>query len=253
MRWDLTGRVAIVTGASQNIGKAIAEALAEAGASLVISALDADELDAAAEEMRTTQRALVETVAGDLCEEGFAHQIADRALDAYGGVDIVVNNALIDKGERCALLEVSRPSWDRKFAGYLFSPLDLVARTTASMAERGHGSVINVVSGAALTPIVGMGAYGVSKATMWAMTRQLARELAPHVRVNALCPGTTTETGTIEQAKTEPLLRSVPLQRMGTARESAEAALFLASDASSYTTGQMLRVDGGRSELVSPV
>lgn len=249
---SLKGRVAIVTGASRNIGYEAAKALAKAGAAVVVNGLDGEALQRVAEELRTLGAGAA-IAAGDICEERVTREIAAVALKEFGGVDILVNNALIDGGaDQCPTLETSRRSWDRKFEGYVHAPLRLIHDLQESMCARGHGSVINVISGVAFTPIRGMGAYGVSKAAMLALTRQLARELAPEIRVNAVCPGTTSMDGQLLHEGMRPLLARVPLHRMGRAEETARAILHLASDASSYTTGAVLFADGGRTELIAP-
>jgi NAD(P)-dependent dehydrogenase (short-subunit alcohol dehydrogenase family) len=250
---DLAGRVAVVTGATRNIGFATAELFARQGASLVINALSEDALDDTAEHLRSIGDGKVVAAAGDICDAATTTRIIEAALDVLGGADIIVNNALIDGGrDGFTLLEAPRSAWDRQFEGYIHAPLRLAAALAPTMAAGGHGSIVNVISGAALTPLSGMATYGVTKAAMWAMTRHLAKELAPDIRVNALCPGTTSATGELELEAMKPLVARVPLQRLGTAAETARAALFLASDASSYTTAQLLFADGGRSELISP-
>jgi NAD(P)-dependent dehydrogenase (short-subunit alcohol dehydrogenase family) len=249
----MTGRVAVVTGATRNIGYAIAEALATAGASVVINALRDDGLERAIEQLDELGPARVVGVAGDLCDRDTTAAIAELALTEFNGADVVVNNALIDGGpDGHTLLAAPRTAWDRQFEGYVHAPLRLLRALAPSMAERDHGAVVNVVSGAAFTPLAGMATYGVTKAALWALTRHLAKELAPTVRVNALCPGTTSESGTLEVPGMETLVRHVPLRRIGQASEVARAALFLASDASIYTTGQLLYADGGRTELIAP-
>jgi NAD(P)-dependent dehydrogenase (short-subunit alcohol dehydrogenase family) len=130
------------------------------------------------------------------------------------------------------------------------------------LAGRG-GSIVNVLTTAAFLPLSPMAPYGVTKAALWTMTRYLAKECAPTVRVNAVCPGTTSADGSVTFASWYTALPQVPLGRMGLADETAKAVLFLASDASSYTTGQNLFVDGGRvnclagsvggSELATPL
>ena len=249
---SLKGRVAVVTGASRNIGYETAKALAGAGAAVVVNGMDGDALARVVDELRPLGAGAAMAV-GDICEERVTREIAAVALKEFGGVDILVNNALIDGGaDQCPTLETPRLSWDRKFEGYVHAPLRLINDLQETMRARGHGSVVNLISGVAFTPIKGMGAYGVAKAALYALTRQLARELAPHIRVNAVCPGTTSADGKLVHEGMRPLLRHVPLNRMGRAEETARAVHFLASDAAAYTTGQVLFADGGRSELIAP-
>jgi NAD(P)-dependent dehydrogenase (short-subunit alcohol dehydrogenase family) len=114
------------------------------------------------------------------------------------------------------------------------------------MAQRDGGSIINVVSGSGFQPSPNLGAYGVSKAALWMMTRYLAAEAAPAIRVNALCPGITSPDGQPEHLAHRQLLPLVPMRRLGRADEMVGAAIYLASDAASYTTGEILFVNGGR-------
>lgn len=249
----LEGRVAVVTGASRNIGYAVAQALSRAGASVVINGVDGEGLEAARKRLQEDAPSPVVAVGGDICDSAVTARIVAETIEIFGGVDILVNNALIDGGiDGFAVLDAPRESWDRKLEGYVHAPLRLLREMYPSMRERGHGAVINVVSGVAFTPITPMGTYGVTKAAMVALTRQLARELAPEIRVNALCPGTTSEDGVLAHQAMRPLLDKVPMKRMGRAAEAALGAVYLASDASSYTTGHVLFVDGGRTELVTP-
>ena len=243
---SLTGRVALVTGATKNIGLAIAREFAQAGADLVITARTRDRLESVADELRGLGSGRVLPVAGDIGVAADVDDLAAAALAEFDGVDIVVNNALVDMGHQ-TLFETPPETWDNGLRSYIRSPVQLVKSLHPAMASRGHGSVINLVSTAAFMPVASLGAYGVMKASMWAMTRYMASELAPHVRVNALCPGTTSETASAgDNARWNAVLPFVPLKRMATPDETARSALYLASDMSSYTTGQVIFVDGGR-------
>jgi NAD(P)-dependent dehydrogenase (short-subunit alcohol dehydrogenase family) len=241
----------LVTGATKNIGLATARAFADRGANLVIVARSQDRLEQVAEELRERGGGRVVPVATDLTAPDQVAELGPTALEALGGIDVLVNNALVDMGHD--LIVDSDPAvWQSGLDGYLRGPLALIAALADSMAERGRGSIVNLVSTAAFTPVRGLGAYGVMKAAMVAMNRYLAAELAPAIRVNAVCPGTTSEDGTTAgNANFERLVDRVPLKRMGTPDETAKAIVFLASDAASYTTGQVLFVDGGRVELSS--
>jgi NAD(P)-dependent dehydrogenase (short-subunit alcohol dehydrogenase family) len=242
----LEGRVALVTGGSRNIGLAIARRFAAAGADLVITARTPETLTAVAADIRATTGRRVLAVAGDAAEPDDIDRLASRALEEFGGVDVVVNNALTSVGSTDSVLDADDAVWEASMRGYVQGPLRLLRRLMPSITARGHGSVINIVSTAGFVPIAGLAPYGVMKAAMWSLTRYLASDLAPEVRVNALCPGTTSQDGGIYKEGWRALLPLVPMARMGTAGESAGAALFLASDAASYTTGQVIFTDGGR-------
>lgn len=246
---DLTGRVAVVTGGTKNIGLAAATALVRAGADVAVFARSKDRTDGVTKELNALGRGRAISVQGNVTSVDDILRLAEVLLDTFGGVDIVVNNAYVEMG-RAPTLDTPEEEWIRGLRGYVTGPLELIRRCRSSMVERGHGSVVNLVSTAGFTPIAGLGGYGIMKAAMWTTTRYLARELAPGVRVNAVCPGTTSEDGVIQdQSLWSQLIKAVPLNRMGGPDETAQAVLFLASDASSYTTGQVLFVEGGRVTL----
>jgi len=245
----LEGRTALVTGASKNIGRAIALELALAGADVVITGRDPMRLDAAAAEMRSLapgRRIL--PVAGDAANPDVLDHLAAEALRELGGIDVLVANAVFAEDQVAPIVDSPPELWDRGMRGFVLGPLRLIRALHPRMAQRGHGSIITILSTAGFTPIPGRGAYGVMKSAMWTMTRYLAMELAPEVRVNALCPGTTSEDGQLREDNGW-LIPAVPLGRMGRAAELAQTALFLSSDASSYTTGQVVFCDGGRVSL----
>ena len=243
------GRNVVITGATKNIGLAVSRAFAEAGASLVIAARSKELLDEVAGELQLLGAAQVVPVAADLTSPSDVEALARTALEALGGVDVLINNALIDMGH-APVIETPHDVWQRGVRGYLEAPLQLISAFAPSMRERGQGAVVNMVSTAAFVPVAGLGAYGVAKSAMWTLTRYLAAELAPDIRVNAVCPGTTSADGTTAgNANWEKLIARVPLRRMATPDETAGSVLFLASEASSYTTGQVIFVDGGRVAL----
>ena len=249
----LDGQVALVAGASKNIGAAIAASYARAGADVLLVARGEDRLRAVADSIRElAPDRRIEILAADV-RDGDA--IASHALESFGRVDTVVNNAL-DAGleEGLNVLDVPDATWERVFAINLFAPLRLTRALARTMS---HGSVINVVSGSGLLPNSApgplpaptMAPYGVSKGALWTLTRYLAAELAPNIRVNALCPGLTSEGGGMrDEEPYERLLRSgaVPMNRIARPEEIAGAAVYLASSAASYTTGELLVCNGGR-------
>jgi NAD(P)-dependent dehydrogenase (short-subunit alcohol dehydrogenase family) len=249
VRFDFDGWNVVVTGATKNIGLATATAFARAGANLVVNARSADRLDEVAQELHGLGAGEVVPVAADVTVRDDVQRLADESLRALGGIDVLVNNVLVDISHSSALA-TDPDVWSQGLTAYVESPLQLTAAFAESMRERARGSIVNLVSTAAYTPIPGLVAYGTMKSAMWTMTRYLAQELAPEIRVNAVCPGTTSADGTSGgSAGWERLLAKVPLQRMATPDETARAILFLASDAASYTTGQVVFVDGGRVPL----
>jgi NAD(P)-dependent dehydrogenase (short-subunit alcohol dehydrogenase family) len=197
-------------------------------------------------------------VAGDAGVDRDLDELAAAAVDRFGRVDVLVNNAPFAAGQDEPLLDVAPSRWEEGLAGCVRGPLRLLRHLVEPMRAGGRGSVVNVVSTAAFSPMPRLGPYGVAKAAMWAVTLRLARELAPDVRVNAVCPGTVSGLGDNETpperlAARDRLLEHVPLGRRGLADEAAFAAQFLASPAAAYTTGQVLFVDGGRTSLCAPV
>jgi NAD(P)-dependent dehydrogenase (short-subunit alcohol dehydrogenase family) len=247
----LDGKTALITGASKNIGKAVAQAFAEAGADLILIARTHPVLeDAASDIRRSTGRA----VATRACDVGSAEQLENLVSElAQTGphVDILVNNAF-DSGAHAdvPLLKKTDANWQRTLDVNLFGPLRLSRALIPPMIEAGGGVVLNVLSGVAFSPLPAMGPYSVSKAALWMLTRCLARECAPVVRVNGLCPGSMRE-----ETDKRPIARSqlaaTPLARIARGQEAAGAALFLASDASSFSTGDVVFVNGGLTSLSS--
>ena len=240
-RFRLDGRVALVTGASRNIGAAISRGLAEAGAELILNARTAAPLEALAGELRAAG-ARVATVAADL-------SLADdraRLIDAAGGrVDVLVNNAT-GGGRPARSLETTPAQWRDALEVNVAAPFELSRAVVPGMQARGRGAIVNVLSTAAFVVVPPMLAYAAMKSALWTMTRYLARECAPAVRVNAVCPGTVQEGGALKVPSWAALLPQTALGRVGEPDEVAAAVLYLACDASSYTTGEVVFVDGGR-------
>ena len=243
-RFRLDGRTALITGASRNIGAAISRALAAAGAEVLINARDAGRLEACAASIRNEFGARVTAIAADLS----APSDRARLIDAVGersGIDILINNAT-SSGRPERGLETTAEMWRSAVEMNVTAPFELCRAFVPEMRRRGKGAVVNILSTAAFTVVPPMLAYGAMKSALWTMTKYLARECAPEVRVNAICPGTVQEGGELKVPSWSRLLPLTALGRVGDPDELACAALFLASDASSYTTGQVIFVDGGR-------
>jgi NAD(P)-dependent dehydrogenase (short-subunit alcohol dehydrogenase family) len=246
------GKSALVTGASRGIGRAIALALAREGANVAITGRDAAGLAETARGIEAHGRRAV-LLTADLQEPGAAWRLAADALAALGRVDILVNNAGGGSGPT-TLADGAPEDFDRVQALNVQAPLALLRALGPSMLERGSGSVINVASTLGLLGGPFMGAYAASKATLISLTKTLAGEWGQRgVRVNALLPGPT-ETELTRALTEDAALRAhyaerTALKRWGTAAEIAEAALFLAGDASSFVTGHALVVDGGITAL----
>ncbi|HSK97038.1 MAG TPA: SDR family oxidoreductase [Euzebyales bacterium] len=248
--FDIKGRVAIVTGGSRGLGLQIAEAYAELGAHLALTARKPEQLDHAAEHLRR-MGAQVETVAGNLSDPDHARALVRRVMDAWGRIDILVNNAGTTWGAPAE--EHPLEAWHKVVDLNLTGTFVLTqAVANADMIPRRRGRIINVASVAGLKGnhprMMGTVAYNTTKGGLVNMTRALAVEWARHgITVNAIAPGyfpTKMSRGTLEQAQ-ELIEEATPLGRVGGPEDLKGVAVLLASDASAYMTGQVIAVDGG--------
>lgn len=244
---DLTGRTALVTGATSGIGKATAVVLAAAGATVAISGRD-----------KERGQALVDTIAAaggsaifipaDLVDAGAATDLAAQATEALGGrVDILINNAGVFPFGPTA--SVDEATFDAAYALNVKAPLFLVAALAPDMAERGSGAIVNVTTMVADFGTDGMGLYGSTKAALALLTKSWAAELGRKgVRVNAVSPGPTRTEGTVAMGEALDHIASLaPAGRPATPEEIAAGIAFLASDDASFIHGAVLATDGGRS------
>jgi 3-oxoacyl-[acyl-carrier protein] reductase len=248
-RFDLTGRAALVTGAGAGIGRAIALALANAGAHVGLH-YHTSQADARA------ALAAIESEGGrgvllpaDLADEAAASGVVDGVVERFGRLDIVVNNAGAPL-RRSSLADCPTDLWLEAFAVNVHSAFYVTRRAIPHLQKSGCGAVVNNLSLSVQTGGAGgAGPYAAAKGALQVMTRTLARELAPAVRVNAIMPGVI-ETRHHELFSTpermEEYRRQTPLGRNGTAEEVAQAVLFLVSDAASFLSGALLDVNGGR-------
>ena len=246
--FDLTGKVALVTGATRGIGLAISEEFAMAGAKVVISSNEADNCESAAAQMRREGHG----VTGIPCDVAYRHELEDlvhASVDLHGRIDILVCNAGIAP-HMGPIASASDVDWDSTMTVNLRSVLWLTSLVIPGMAERHDGSVIIVSSIAGVRGNRALGLYGVSKAGSAQLARNLAVEWGPsNVRVNAISPGV------IETQFASPMLNDAgvmerrialtPLRRVGQPREIAGVVLLLASPAGAFITGQNVIVDGG--------
>ncbi len=245
-RITLEGKVAIITGASRGIGEAIARTFAAHGAKVLLVARKIDALQAVADSIGAAAKAL----AGHTGKEADCKRMVAEAIAAFGKVDVLVNNAATNPYFG-PMLDVEEAAWDKTFEvnlkGYFWLSREVARHLVARDAP---GSVVNLssVNGVEAAPMQGV--YGMTKAAVISMTRTLALELAAaNIRVNAIAPGLI-ETRLAAAITSDELLsgewkRKTPLARHGQPGEIAGAALFLASDAASYMTGQTMVIDGG--------
>ncbi|WP_328931107.1 MULTISPECIES: SDR family oxidoreductase [unclassified Streptomyces] len=245
--FSLDGRVAVVTGGSSGIGRAVAGALARAGASVVVVARRERELAAAVDEL-TAEGCRAAWVSGDLGTRDGIRAAADAVVEVFGEPDILVNSAGINL--RPPLGELSEDVWDTTMSLNLEAPHLLSQRFGPGMAERGFGRIIHITSQQAHRAFAQSGAYGVSKGALESLARSQAEAWSPHgVTCNTLVPGFVL-TPLNERLSSDPemvkaLAARTLIGRNGLAEDFAGATVFLASRASAYVTGQSLFVDGG--------
>jgi NAD(P)-dependent dehydrogenase (short-subunit alcohol dehydrogenase family) len=247
--FDLTGKNAFVTGASRGIGRSIAVALAGAGADVALVARSEHGLaETAADIIALGRKAFV--IPADVTSQDAVDAAVARAIEQLGQVDVVVNNAG-GSNFMAAFLDLRLSGWEKLMRLNLDSAVYVCHAIGGHLVERGEGSVINVASVAGVTGSPLLSPYGAAKAGLVSLTKSLAVEWgATGVRVNALCPGWTA-TDLNRQLWEDPVagpatVATVPMHRWGRADEMAGPAVFLASPASSYMTGQTLVVDGGQ-------
>ena len=241
---DLTGKVAVVTGGSRGIGRAIVQALAEAGADVVIASRKLDACEAAAAEVGASTGRRAEAVACHVGRWDDCDRLVAETLDRLGGLDVLVNNAGMSPLYE-SLDKVSEELYDKTLAVNLKGPFRLAVLAATHMAAHGGGSIVNIGTAGSLVASVNELPYACAKAGLNALTVGLAEAYAPDVRVNAILPGPI-RTDVTKAWPPEALDgRFVPLGRLGEPEEVAPLAVHLASAASSYTTGAVIRVDGG--------
>jgi NAD(P)-dependent dehydrogenase (short-subunit alcohol dehydrogenase family) len=247
--FDLTGKNAFVTGASRGIGQAIAVALAGAGADVALVARSEDGLAETASDITAVGRKAF-VIPADVTSQEAVADAAAAAIDALGWVDIVVNNAG-GSNFMVGFRDLRLSGWDKIMRLNLDSAVYVCHAFSGHLLDRQQGSVINVASVAGIMASPFLSPYGAAKAGLISLTKTLAVEWGGEgIRVNALCPGWTAtdlNRNLWENPDTGPAtVASVPMRRWGRAEEMSGPAVFLASDASSYMTGQVLLVDGGQ-------
>lgn len=249
-QFNLTGKVAIVTGASRGIGKAIALTFAAAGAKVVVSSRKLGLLDAVVAEIREQGGdALAVTV--HTGETEAVNALLAQTVDRFGGVDIAVNNAATNP-HFGPLLTADEGQWQKILDVNVVGYFRLAKAVAPEMQKRGGGKIINLASIAGLKPMPAMGIYSVSKAAVLMLTQVLAQELGPHnIQVNAIAPGVIKTRFSSVLWRTESIAQNIkaatPMGRLGEADDLTSAALYLASPASNFMTGAVLVIDGGMS------
>ena len=241
----LDQKVAVITGGARGIGKQIALTLANEGADIILG--DVLEMEAAAQELKDLGRKVI-TVKTDVSKKEEVKNLVDTAIDNFEKVDILVNNAGIQR--HASFLEMSEENWDAVINVNLKGVFLCTQAAAKYMVERRYGKIVNMASIAGLAAHTSPVNYGASKAGVIGLTRACARDLAPYgINVNAIAPGVVV-TDRIVREQSERFIeesrKKAVLGRTGTTQDIANLALFLASDESSFITGQVIASDGGR-------
>ncbi|MEH6549311.1 MAG: SDR family oxidoreductase [Pseudomonadales bacterium] len=249
-RFRLDGQVAIITGAGRGIGAAIAKAFAEAGADVVLAARTLEQLEITAKSVRGFGRRCL-IVQTDVMEDEQLQQLADKAMAEFGRIDILVNNA--GGFPPKPALQTSSRDIEKAFKFNVVSAFELTRICVPLMvASAGGGSVINISSVAGQWPSACFAAYGTAKSSLSFLTQELAQEFAPKVRVNAIGVGSTkTEAlnSVLSPEIEKTMVELTPMARLGEVEDIALGALYLASPAASYITGEILGINGGLTRL----
>mgnify|MGYP005840244391 CR=1 FL=1 len=243
---DLSGKVAIVTGASRGIGRAISLELARRGATVVVNyhTNEAAAQEVVAEIERAGGRALA--IRADVSQPEEARRLVDAATETFGQVDILVNNAGVTRDT--LLMRMSEEDWDLVLDTNLKGAFNCIKAAARTMVRRRFGRIINITSVAGLSGNVGQANYCAAKAGLIGLTKAVAKELGPrNITVNAVAPGfvETDMTAGLPQDLKDTAIRMTPLGRAGRPEDIAKAVAFLASDEAAFITGQILSVDGG--------
>jgi len=242
----LKDKVTLVTGASRGIGEAIAKKFAESGANVAFTYKQSEEKAKALEEGLTKAGVKAKAYKSDAAKFGDADSLVKAVLQDFGKIDVLVNNAGITRDN--LLLRMTEEQWNEVIDNNLKSVFNLTRFVAYHMLKQKNGSIINISSIVGLTGNAGQANYTASKAGIIGLTKTVAQELGSrNIRCNAIAPGfiETDMTHTLDEKIAENLKKNIPLNRLGKADEVANAALFLASDMSSYVTGQVLSVCGG--------
>ncbi|MEN8161334.1 MAG: SDR family oxidoreductase [Myxococcota bacterium] len=246
--FDLSDDVAVVTGAGRGIGEGIAHVLSEAGAAVVLAARRGEEVERVAKTLRDLGRRAI-AVPTDVTDDAAVEKLAERAVSEFGSLDVWINNAG-GSPVRAPLTEIAREAWDAAIAVNLTAVW--VCSVVAARRMGDGGRIVNISSLAGDGPMPGSGHYGAAKAGVNNLTETLAVELGPRIRVNGIMPGavpteimmTALGLGDDDLPKLQKSLR-LPLRRLGTPEDLGAAVLYLSAPASSWVTGQVLKVSGG--------
>jgi len=241
----LTGRVALVTGAAQGIGKAVALLLARNGADIVVSDINLEKAEETANEINLIGRKAL-AVKVDVANWNDVERLVDVILEKFAKIDILVNNAGITRDK--LILRMTEEDWDAVLNVNLKGTFHCTKAVVRHMAKQRSGKIVNIASVVGEMGNAGQANYSASKAGVIGLTKTIAREFAQRgININAIAPGyiETPMTEVLPEKAKEELKRLIPMERLGKPEDVAEAVLFLVSEESNYITGQVLNVNGG--------
>jgi 3-oxoacyl-[acyl-carrier protein] reductase len=242
---NLKGKVSLITGGAQGIGKELALSFADAGSDIVICDVNQNALDQTAREIKEKGRQCL-SVKADVTSAKEVDEVVAKSLDKYQRLDILINNAGITRDN--LLVRMSEEDWDLVLSVNLKGVFLFSKAVAKQMMKQREGRIINIASIIGIMGNAGQANYAASKGGVIAFTKTLAKELAKrNINVNAIAPGfiKTAMTDKLNDEQKEAMLKMIPLGRLGDPKDIAKVALFLASDYSDYVTGQVITVDGG--------
>jgi 7-alpha-hydroxysteroid dehydrogenase len=254
-RFLLTDKVAVITGGGKGIGAATADAFAEAGADVVVTARTKEDVEQVAERVRSHGRRAL-AIPGDVNDLGFLAELVDTTVSELGGIDVLVNNAGGSVSK--PLLDTTVRDLEGSFHFNVSSPFELVRLVVPHMLDKGEGSIVNIGSIAGRNATRGSLTHSLTKNAVGQLTRLMAIELSPKIRVNAVLPGAIETASFAWWVKRLPedvkdaMVRNTPMRRNGTPEDVAAAVLYFASPASCWVTGRFIEVDGGIGGEVVP-
>lgn len=249
--FDLSGRIALITGGGRGLGRQMTEAFAAHGADVIIASRKLDVLEAAAAEIGEATGRVITPVQCHVGRWDQVTRLVDHVYEQFGRIDVLVNNAGMSPLYE-SLSDVSEALWDKVFDVNLKGPFRLAALVGERMKESGRGSIINLSSTASVKPGPAEVPYGIAKAGINNLSVGMAKTFGPEVRVNTLMPGPfrTDISDSWDWEMINREMKRLPLRRVGEPAEIIGAALLLASEAGAYITGSVIKVDGGMSEVV---
>jgi 3-oxoacyl-[acyl-carrier protein] reductase len=242
---ELLGKMALVTGAAQGIGRAIALLLAQKGADIVVSDINLEKAEETVREIETIGRRAM-AIRADVANTNDVERMVEAILGRFGQIDILVNNAGITRDK--LILRMTEEDWDAVLNVNLKGTFNCTKAVVRHMSKQRRGKIVNIASVVGEMGNVGQANYSASKAGVIGFTKTIAREFAQRgINVNAIAPGyiETPMTEVLPEKVKEELRRMIPMGRLGRPGDVAEAVLFLVSEASRYITGQVLNVNGG--------